>query len=191
MTRNRSGIFKGIIVTFCGLLVCANVIAKPKKETPPQPVLTLNCQQKNIQFSDNKVILNPRGETQQLFLLHNTSHQKVLLSHYQVDPTADAGWSSVLDPDRWSVISMDQGKFPLTCQSNEAGGEYLNCHQVLAVCDMPHAVFPRLNLGSYWAVENQSFKNILAEIKKRGIRVKINKPKKMNAKKDSSKSKNS
>ncbi len=160
-------------------LISVNIFAK--KETPdPQPILTLNCQQHNYQFTGGDAILNTAGPAQQLYLIHNASDKTLILNHLPKDPGASAGWASELKPNQWSAIAMSEGKFSLNCiiGSTENYVQNADCHKVLSICDMPHAVFPRLNLGSYWIIENQEFSSVLAGIKKRGIKVKLPQKKK-------------
>jgi hypothetical protein len=137
----------------------------------PQPIVTLDCEEEHHVAQKNWVLLNADGPSQQLYLLHNTSDKTLLLSHYQPDPGANAGWASELKPGHWSVLAMDKEKFALSCQKIDASGEFLNCNRVLNICDMPEASFPRLTLGAYWVTENQKFSGLVTEIRKIGIQI--------------------
>jgi|GEM_PF-5709059 len=66
-------------------------------------------------------------------------------------------------------VSNHRKEFPEGTPDTAANSALLNCSKVLSICEMPQASFPKLNLGSYWVTENESFSNLVAEIRRIGI----------------------
>jgi hypothetical protein len=135
--------------------------------------LPITCQNSNYKFQNDQLLLSTQTKTQQLYLLHNRSTQTILINHQKIPAGASAGWMSELAPQHWSAITVNQKNFTLTCSPSQPGNTVnKSCQQLLTVCFVPNAVFPKnLQNSAFWITENQTAKKIIAAIKQRKIKI--------------------
>lgn len=114
------------------------------------------------------VMLN--AEKPVLVVIHNLSATDLWITHPVSDPSASAGWSSRLSAGNWSALTLDQQKFELSCIESRPGHEQqIPCEGVIAVCTWSKVKLPEKSNGTYWAAEDQSLSNLLAQLGGRGF----------------------
>ncbi len=147
-----------------GLMVATLATAQPNS-TPS------NCITSSFIIANQQLVLNLNSKDKKphLFLLHNTSKQKIWLNHL-TNRSASAGWGSQVSPGNWSAILQDTANFALSCQQYTATGTVtLNCAKVLAVCERQDFVIPQGDVSHYWVSENLPFIKLTAAMAKRGF----------------------
>jgi len=135
------------------------------------------CTAESYEFNGNNLVLSEISSKQSLYLFHNISNKDFWLNHpVTKDPGASAGWASSLSHGKWSALTINGvtakiENFELTCSTMEQSGKtnYLDCRNVVKTCRIKNPVFNSKNSGSYWVAENKSLKNLVYDIKSRGI----------------------
>lgn len=130
--------------------------------------LSGNALQSQITFQGKK-------DTIQLYRIYNPSSQSILLEHPQgANPGAQAGWSSIIDPNQVSVLQLNRPNFVLQCRVKQ-GQQYQDvaCSSALQVCQFSGVSFGSEHKnGSYWVVENTTALKVIVEMAKRNILIK-------------------
>lgn len=133
-----------------------------------------NCVVKNFKFSGDNLLLNTdKVQTSQIFLLQNISTQAFFLNHSVANPSASAGWASMLDTKNWSALLLNNPQsFAINCQQMGNGvSKTLTCQKTLKVCQLQSAKIPSSMNGSFWLAENLSLTQLLQKIQQRGVSV--------------------
>ncbi len=132
---------------------------------------TVTCDHQAVSFvKQNAVLSNSKPDQPALFILHNVAQQDFWLSH-PVDPaSASAGWGTFIKQNNWSAIMINSKDFTITC-SKTAPGELqsLNCKDALTACQLQSANIPSNSAGNYWVIENSSYRDMLAALRKRRL----------------------
>lgn len=164
-SKARKHVFKGKnmrfqrgLIGFLGIMSFAALAAAPNCKT-----VTLDAQNPELQAAKST-----------LFLIQNTSTQTLWITHPTQNPGASAGYTSELNPGKWSALALKKPKFALGCVESRPGHEQaISCAQNIRVC--AYAKAPQGNDGNYWLVENQTLSKLLKTIKHRLSKLK-NKP---------------
>jgi hypothetical protein len=104
-------------------------------------------------------------------MLHNLSDGDLWLTHQPDKHHASAGWSSHLQSEHWSALSLMQHAFTLQCIESKPGHEQpVDCSAVLAVCQWPRSRLPQdITTVTHWASENMLLSPLMAYIERRGF----------------------
>lgn len=108
-----------------------------------------------------------------LYIIHNISDEPLWLVHENTTGTAQAGWSSQIDPGRWTVLLMQQHNFTLSCHLVEPA----NPANVVVPCEKhiqitihdDYKVPEEAKNQSYWVVENVASDDVESDMKARGF----------------------
>ncbi|HYF97992.1 MAG TPA: hypothetical protein VD770_03340 [Coxiellaceae bacterium] len=111
------------------------------------------------------VLQSAQASQAEVVVIYNKSSKPLLLNRILVNnPGVSAGWSSDLDPDRWSALSW-QGSFTLSCQQSvDQQWQSIPCAQVLQL--YKPAASKKMAQGSYWLVENKTKPQLMARLAK-------------------------
>lgn len=147
-----------IIALFCIGLLSFNGFAGttfPKKCTP-------------IQVQGNSVVVEVKKG--KLILIHSTAKNDLWLTHPVKNPSASAGWTSRIQPNRWSALALDKSSFEISCIESSPGHEQqIPCEGLIAVCQWKKGKIPEG--GTFWASENMSLSTLISALGARGIKV--------------------
>lgn len=153
-----------ILIVLWFLIVSSEVVANPLGCAP----LSLKSQDKQITLPGTA---NPK--TSMIYVFHNKSLQSLWIDHPVQNPGASAGWSSFLRSEHWSAIVINKKNFAVRCAMIQPGKVvYLDCAHSLTIC-APDTVTTHKPLeGNYWLAEDKDWKNFVALLNKKGIRLK-------------------
>lgn len=122
-----------------------------------------------------KIILNKEAKSH-LFVFHNTSKQSLWLVHESAHPSASAGWTSQIDPDRWTVLLLSKANFALTCHlvNSKTAQASVSCKRYVSVKKMKNYQIPdKAKNMSYWVVENVTKSELPGKMKLRAFQESI------------------
>lgn len=161
-----------------------------------------HCVSVEVTIEKKNIILPGVTSTKasQIYFLHNISPKSLWIDHPQEGKQSlKAGWSSFVQPDRWSAILINKKEFAINCAVIEPGKvNYQNCSKTITVCMPKDAKYDSKRKGSYWLAEDKSYEDLIVALEKRGIEFpKVVEPKKVkkvepqnNAKKNNEKKNN-
>lgn len=130
-----------------------------------ESTLPEGCQAVKVQ--GNSVTVEAKKNS--LVFIHNLSTADIWITHPVVDPGASAGWTSRLQGDNWSALSLEKGPFVLNCIESKPGHEQqIPCEGTIAVCQWKKVKFPDNAKGTFWAAENMSLSALTAAVGARG-----------------------
>lgn len=110
---------------------------------------------------------------QRLFYVHNQNAQTVYLAFINRTGTAHAGWTSKIDADKWSALTLDDRTLTFHCVETKPGSEQrVACRSVIGVCLQNNVQFDKNSQGSYWVAENEDLDLINEKVFARGISAK-------------------
>lgn len=94
-----------------------------------------------------------------VYLLHNTSHETLILDHKKANVGAGAGWASEIAPNHWSAMMISDKQFNLQCSVvGKNGFEKRDC-AVLKVCQPKNMAIIQAE-GNYWTEEDKSLTDL-------------------------------
>lgn len=133
---------------------------------------TFHCTPLTLQPENNTIVLpgvdQPR--TTKLYFFKNISPKSLWIDHPVAKPSASAGWSTYLQPGRWSVLLLNRKNFAINCSVILPGVvETKNCAKTLAICTPKNAAYESKRKGSYWLTEDSSWDETFNVLKKRGV----------------------
>lgn len=124
--------------------------------------------------SQNKNIILPgvdKPKAIQIFFVKNASKESLWLDHPVEHRSASAGWSSYIQPEKWSALLVSRKEFAISCAVIQPGKvNYQKCADVISVCIPKQASFESKRKGSYWLAENKSWDELLTALEKRGVK---------------------
>jgi hypothetical protein len=135
------------------------------------------CDAKTYDYQGIQVLLNldKKKADQQLYFLQNMADKPLVVDHIPSKASASAGWSTTLDPQHWTVLSLNRKEMTFQCSMEKEGDISMKkvlCENVLKVCRAVNPVFKEGTAGSYWVSENQtSLDSAIAQTKQRGIQL--------------------
>lgn len=110
-----------------------------------------------------------KSKKKSLVFIHNLTSADLWVTHPVTDPGASAGWTSRLQGDKWSALSLEKGPFVLNCIESKPGHEQqVPCEGAIAVCQWKEAKFPENAQGTFWAAEDMSLSALTAAVGARG-----------------------
>lgn len=132
----------------------------------------LSCKLKNkVATSHADYILNkvPQSSASEIYLIKNKSTTPIIIDHTSKREGASAGWSSYLDPGRWSAISVSETRFNLKCMVvHEGKGQPGNCTDLITICQPKHAKASK-KIGNYWLTENKTWDDFLIVLQEKEV----------------------
>lgn len=137
---------------------------------------TFTCIPAPIKIQDKNFILpgpDPAHKhASQVYFFYNISKQSLWLDHPVEHRSASAGWSSYIQPQRWSAMLVDRQNFAVSCAQIKPGEvNYQSCEKVIKVCIPKADSFNAKRKGSYWLVEDKAWTDLLQGLEKRGFKV--------------------
>lgn len=131
-----------------------------------ESTLPVGCQAVTVQ-GDTVTIQTPKKS---LVFIHNLSAADLWITHPVNDSGASAGWTSRLESENWSALSVEKGPFVLNCIESRPGHEQqIPCQDTIAVCQWKKSKFPESAQGTFWAAENMSLSALIAAVGARGF----------------------
>lgn len=131
------------------------------------PVLPASC--KLIPVGEEAVLLISKDKPT-LFLLHNISDTQLWLIHPAKDGSANAGFSSFLQIDRWSALLLPKKKLKLNCIESKPGHEQTaSCNGLISVSRCSTATIPNKHPGIFWVAENLNLQILLEHLSAKGF----------------------
>lgn len=147
-----------VLVAFCSLLIGSYLFA--------ESTLPVGCQPVTVQGE----AVTLKAKKSKLVFIHNLTKTDLWITHPVTDPSASAGWSSRLQADNWSALTVDKPSFILTCIESKPGHEQqVPCEGTIAVCQWRGAKIPGNEQGTFWAAEDKSLSALTAAIGARGF----------------------
>ncbi|MBN9231450.1 MAG: hypothetical protein BGO90_11380 [Legionella sp. 40-6] len=108
-----------------------------------------------------------------LVLIQNVTPHDLWVTHPVAETSASAGWSSKLEAEHWSALSLAKGPFALQCIESRPGHEQqIPCAGAISVCTLKKVKFPADAQGSFWAAENLSLPALMTAVGSRGYLIK-------------------
>ena len=109
-----------------------------------------------------------------LMFVHNLSDNDLWITEVMHKKSGvKAGFSSLLQPGKWSALTLGglDHQLTLRCIESQPGHEQaVPCSEVMALCQWTKAKLPDAEQTSlYWAGENMDFKPLKAYIERRGF----------------------
>lgn len=110
-----------------------------------------------------------------LILIHNLTQTDLWLTHPVTEPSASAGWNSRIEKSKWSAFLLDSpslhgSSFEFQCVESKPGHEQqISCAEAISLCRLSVKMPPQKDLGSFWAGENLSLKELMAHLGRRGF----------------------
>lgn len=146
-------LFFTLMLTFCQAIA---------QEIYPKGCMPLVIKNELVTLSTKK----PR-----IVMLHNLSNKDLWITHPTSSSGASAGWSSRLEPQKWSVLALNTSKsFTLSCIESTPGHEQqIPCASVIAVCKWPSSSMKKETSSTFWAGENMELSPLIAYIERRGF----------------------
>lgn len=147
------------------IIVILGMLALSSSVIAAESILPRGCQAVTVQ--GNAVTIQAKNNA--LIFIHNITAVDMWITHPVTDPGASAGWTSRLQRDKWSALSLEKGPFVLNCIESRPGHEQqVPCEGTIAVCKWKQATFPENAKGTFWAAENMSLPALKAAVGARG-----------------------
>jgi hypothetical protein len=109
------------------------------------------------------------SEKYPLILVHNISDSVLWITH-PAGSEGESGWSSRLQPGKWSVLVLNNSPIKFSCIESKPGHEQqASCRDVLAICQWPKAKVPEKKSGIFWAAEDMGMLPLKAYIGRLGF----------------------
>lgn len=148
------------ILAVIGFLVLSSYVIASESTLPK------GCQAVRVQGD----IVTIEAKKKSLVFIHNLTSEDLWVTHPVTDPSASAGWTSRLQSEKWSALSLEKGPFILNCIESRPGHEQqVPCQNAIAVCQWKKAKFPKDAQGTFWAAEDMSLKALIAAVGARGF----------------------
>src|ERR1700758_2567039 len=129
-----------ILTLGCLLLLSSALMAA-------ESILPKGCQAVKVQGNSVTV----EAEKNSLVFIHNLTEVDLWIVHPVDDPGASAGWTSRLQANKWSALSLEKGPFVLNCIESRPGHEQqIPCEEAIAVCSWKKVKFPENIKGTFW-----------------------------------------
>lgn len=117
--------------------------------------------------------LDFKAKGQVLFYVHNKGALPIYLSFINKTGTAHAGWTTKLDPDRWSALTINDRTLSFHCIEEKPGSEQrVRCYEAVEACTVQGTGFDKGNSGSYWVSDNADINTIIEKVRARNIKLK-------------------
>lgn len=162
-----------ILIMIFAILWSINVFADDNSATTQLGDFPKGCMQTGFHYDGNQLVLNGPDQAgqQQVYLFTNISDTSIYLDHPSQFPgTANAGWTSQIDSQQWSGLTVSRKNFNWTCQVvGMATLESVPCDQVLKVCRFTEKFSKTPVTDQFWIAENGSLTLVMGTIKLRGI----------------------
>lgn len=111
-----------------------------------------------------------KSKKSKLFFIHNLTNADLWITHPVSNEGVSAGWTSRLQADNWSALTVEKSPFTLSCIESKPGHEQqIACEGAIAVCqwkDIKGSAEPK---GSYWVSEDMSLASLGAAVGNRGF----------------------
>lgn len=120
--------------------------------------------------SEIKDSIGFRAKGQVLFYLHNKGENPVYLVFRNTTGTAHAGWTSKIDPNQWSALTLEDRYLPFHCvEQTRSSEQRISCKESIEACVFTHVTFSKESIGSYWVADNETLSLIDEKVRARGI----------------------
>ena len=124
---------------------------------------TLTCTPLKLKIQ-NKTILLPdveKDRPSQVYVVHNISPNSLWLDHPTERKGMSAGWSSYIQPNKWSAIVLNRKDFAISCAVIQPGKvDEEECAKAVKVCHAENMTVTSKRKGSYWLVEDKTWNEL-------------------------------
>lgn len=131
------------------------------------------CEASGFGYINNRLILNELGN-QAYYLIQNRSDTKIALTRLNSEEAfMTPALHATLEPANWGAFASDIKNLNFKCY--KTSGEiktYVNCQDVLDVCQYPRVRFALSNMGNYWITFNKSQSSVIQDSVAKGIYLK-------------------
>ncbi|OGO95209.1 MAG: hypothetical protein A3F10_01200 [Coxiella sp. RIFCSPHIGHO2_12_FULL_42_15] len=127
------------------------------------------CREVGFDFSDGHLQLKmiaPDGLQQTLYFIHNKAPFDIALRNAQQSKYIPT-YEKLFPQDRWASFGRDVDEIALTCTTPD--NQFLNCGEVLEVCNYDNVKFPETNIGTYWVTNPGSLQETIQGSIRKGI----------------------
>lgn len=110
-----------------------------------------------------KSTINLKEKLPNLIVIYNKTKTNLWITHPITNPSASAGWSSHLHPNKWSVLALNENPFELSCVESKPGHEQqISCLEVILLCKWTKKTKLKLkaNENTYWFAEDLTKKQL-------------------------------
>lgn len=126
----------------------------------------------SVMFKNQVVVFKHKAKDPQahVYLIHNISSVPLWLVYQGPHRGASAGWSSLISPDKFSVLLMQKKKFVLACQYAKGKKAFhgADCSKMLQVTMFKKIKTPKnVTHESFWVAENEAYTTLFKKMKKR------------------------
>lgn len=119
----------------------------------------------------NTITFNAKGQA--LYFIHNKGMFPIYLAFTNTTGTAHAGWTTKLDSQQWSALTLEDRSLPFRCIEEKPGSEQrVSCERVVEACLYVKVIFNKKNKGSYWVADNDTLEMIDEKVRAQGIQFK-------------------
>jgi hypothetical protein len=123
-----------------------------------------------IQVKETSAMLSAKKPV--LIMIHNLSKADLWVTHPVSEPGASAGWSSRLQADNWSALTLDKDAFELSCIESKPGHEQqVPCNTVISLCKWSSVAISAKEKGTFWAGENMALSGLISHLGGRGFKL--------------------
>lgn len=108
------------------------------------------CRQVGFDFSNGQLhlkIITPDGLPQTLYLIHNKSPYEIMLKNAQSSKYIP-NYEKKIPQDRWVAFGRDVNEITFACLTPDR--QFLDCNEVIELCNYNNVKFPYTNVGTYW-----------------------------------------
>lgn len=137
------------------------------------PVYPPNCTTKMISFQGNNLILGIKATDRQhrAYVLYNASSTPILVRHISDGELLSLPMPSIVQPNKWTAILLEENYFPMSCQEYSDYGRFnVPCSSVIKACELAVSPVMLSAQGEYWITENDdSFSSLFKGIRGEGI----------------------
>lgn len=146
------------LASLCCLLMSSFISAKD--------TLPVGCQPLMVQGE----AVTLQAKKSKLVFINNLAKTDLWITHPVPDPSANAGWTTRLQPGNWSALAVKKGPFILNCIESRPGHEQqVPCEGAIAVCQWKNATVPANDQDTFWAGEDMTLTALTAAIGGRGF----------------------
>lgn len=147
------------VIAILGLLVLSSSVIAAESTLPK------GCQAVTVQGNEVSI----RAKKNALVFIHNLALVDVWVTHPETGPEVGTSWTSRLQGEKWSALSLAKGPFALNCIESRPGHEQqVPCEGVIAVCTWNKVKFPENTQGTFWVAEDMSLSALKAAVGARG-----------------------
>lgn len=154
------------------IIICL-ILFSAKLEAVQSSIYPAGCNAKMVNYKGSNIVLGtkPSDKKFRVYVLYNTSFQPILVRHVTDGTLLDLPMPSVINPNTWTAILLEEDNFILSCQDYSVGYSHaVPCDAAISACELAVSPVMESAQGEYWITENnQTKEDLFATIRKEGI----------------------